>query len=76
VVLVDGAGVHRRSSAAVRTLGHLGGRYRLYARMLWVIPAPIRELGYKCVSKLRYRIFGKKDLCRLPKPGESVRFLA
>ncbi|MGC1273795.1 MAG: DCC1-like thiol-disulfide oxidoreductase family protein [Planctomycetaceae bacterium] len=75
VVLVDEQGVHRRSRAAIRTLRHLGGRYRFYARLLWIIPAPLRELVYKLVSKTRYRIFGKKDLCRLPKPGESERFL-
>ncbi|HEX6984408.1 MAG TPA: DCC1-like thiol-disulfide oxidoreductase family protein [Planctomycetaceae bacterium] len=75
VVLVDAAGVHRRSAAVVRTLQHLGGRYRVYARLLWLVPGPLRELGYKAVSKVRYRLFGKKDLCRLPKPGESERFL-
>lgn len=75
VVLVDGQGVHRRSRAAIRTLRHLGGRYRVYARLLWAIPAPVREFVYKVVSKTRYRLFGKKDLCRLPKPGESERFL-
>ena len=76
VVLVDGDGVHRRSAAVVRTLRHLGGRYRIVSRLLWLIPAPLRELGYKLVSKARYRIFGKKDLCRLPKPGENERFLS
>lgn len=76
VVLVDGAGVHRRSKAVVRTLQHLGGRYRILARLLWCVPGPLRELGYKFISKIRYAIFGKKDLCRLPKPGENERFLA
>lgn len=76
VVLVDGQGIHRRSRAAIRTLEHLGGRYRAYARLLWLVPGPLREVLYKLVSKMRYRLFGKKDLCRLPKPEESERFLA
>ena len=75
VVLVDARGVHRRSAAAVRTLWHLGGRYRLYARLLWLIPAPLRELGYRFVSKVRYRIWGKKDACRLPTAGVRDRYL-
>ena len=74
-VMVDGAGVHRRSAAAVRTLWHLGGRYRVLAGLLWLIPRPLRELGYKAVARVRYRIFGKKDACRLPQPGENERFL-
>lgn len=76
VVLVDGAGVHRRSAAAIRSLRHLGGKYKTLARLLWLIPAPLRELGYMFISKIRYRLFGKRDLCRLPKPGENERFLA
>lgn len=75
VVLVDEQGVHRRSRAAIRTLRHLGGRYRTYARLLWLVPGPVREVLYKLISKTRYRLWGKKDLCRLPKPGESDRFL-
>jgi predicted DCC family thiol-disulfide oxidoreductase YuxK len=76
VVLLDGAGVHRRSSAAILTLKHLGGRYRTLARLLWLVPRPLREIGYRFISKIRYRLFGKKDLCRLPKLGENERFLA
>lgn len=75
VVLKDEAGLHRRSSAAVRTLAHLGGRYRVYARLLWLIPAPLRELGYKIISKTRYRIFGKRETCRMPTPAERGRIL-
>jgi predicted DCC family thiol-disulfide oxidoreductase YuxK len=76
VVLVDEAGVHRRSAAAIRTLRHLGGKYRTAAGVLWLVPRPVREAGYKLISKMRYRLFGKKDLCRLPRPGENERFLA
>ncbi len=76
VVLVDGEGVHRRSAAAIRALRHLGGKYRAFARLIWLIPAPLRELGYMIVSRIRYRVFGKKELCRLPRPGENERFLA
>ncbi len=76
VVLVDADGVHRRSAAAIRTLRHLGGKYRTFARLLWLIPGPLRELGYMFISKIRYRLFGKRDLCRLPRPGENERFLA
>lgn len=75
VVIIDGNGIHRRSKAAVRILQHLGGRYRFAGRLLWCIPAPIREVGYHIVSKVRYLLFGKKDLCRLPKEGENERFL-
>ena len=75
VVLVDGAGTHRRSDAIVRVLRHLGGRYRIPATALWLVPKPLRELGYRIVAKLRYRVFGKRESCRLPTVAERSRFL-
>jgi predicted DCC family thiol-disulfide oxidoreductase YuxK len=75
LVLIDSAGVHRRSGAVVRVLRHLGGRYRFYGALLWTIPRPLRDLGYRVVSRLRYRLFGKKETCRLPTPKERERFL-
>lgn len=75
VVLVDGAGTHRRSDAIVRVLRHLGGRYRIPAAALWLVPKPLRELGYRIVAKVRYRVFGKKETCRMPTAAERSRFL-
>lgn len=75
LVLVDSAGVHRRSAAVVCVLRHLGGRYRFYGALLRIIPRPLRDLGYRVVSRLRYRLFGKKETCRLPTPQEREQFL-
>jgi len=76
VVLIDGAGTHRRSDAIVRVLGHLGGRSRVYAGLLRAVPRPVRDLGYRFVARARYRVFGKKDVCRMPTAEERGRFLA
>jgi predicted DCC family thiol-disulfide oxidoreductase YuxK len=43
--------------------------------LLWIIPSPLRDLGYRIVSRLRYRLFGKHDACRLPSPAERAVFL-
>ncbi len=75
VVLVDHGGTHRRSDAIVRVLRHLGGRYRIVAGLLAAIPRPVRDFGYRIVAKSRYRVFGKKESCRLPTPEERGRFL-
>jgi len=32
-------------------------------------------LGYRLVAANRYRMFGRKDACRLPTPDERERFL-
>lgn len=75
VVFIEGDRITRRSTAIVRLLSHLGGVWTVLAWLLWLIPWPLRDVGYRGVSKLRYRLFGKKETCRLPTPDERARFL-
>ena len=76
LVLLDESGRSRRTRAAVRALGHLGGRWAAASWALWLIPAPLRDLGYRLIAKFRYAIWGKKESCRMPTPEERGRFLA
>ena len=66
---------YSRSAAIVRLISEFGGVWKLAAWLLWLIPGPLRDLGYRCVAKLRSRLFGKHEACRLPSPGERARFL-
>ena len=75
VVFVEGSSVTRRSTAIVRLLSQLGGSWWILAWGLWLVPWPLRDAGYRVVSKLRYRLFGKKETCRMPSPEERARFL-
>lgn len=75
VVLVDGNGTYRKSAAVIRVLRSLGGFWRLAAALFWVVPRPIRDLGYSWIANNRYAIFGKKETCRLPTAEERSRFL-
>ncbi len=65
-----------RSAAAVRVLWRLGGIWWLIGWLLWLIPRPLRDVGYRIISANRYRWFGKKETCRLPSPAERERFLS
>ena len=64
-----------RTAAVSRILMTLGGRWRVLGGILWIVPSPIRDLGYRIVSRLRYRLFGKHESCRLPTPQERAVFL-
>ena len=64
-----------RSAAAVRVLWRIGGSWWLIGWLLWLIPRPLRDVGYRIISANRYRWFGKKETCRLPSPDERSRFL-
>jgi predicted DCC family thiol-disulfide oxidoreductase YuxK len=75
MVLVDEQGVFRKSTAATRILLRLGGAWSLVGGTLRLIPPPLRDAGYSLVARYRYRIFGKKETCRMPTPAERGRFL-
>lgn len=75
VVFLDGGRVSRRSTAVVRLLRHMGGIWVPLSWLLWLIPWPLRDPGYRLVARLRYRLFGRHDTCRLPTPADRARVL-
>ena len=75
LVLLDGAGRSDRSTAVARILRHLGGRYAVLGWLFTAIPSPLRNFAYRAVAKVRYRVWGKTDGCRLPTAAERERFL-
>ena len=75
LVFVRNGTTYIRTAAVSRILMTLGGRWQMVGAMLWLIPFPVRDLGYRLVSRFRYRMFGKRDACRLPTPAERAVFL-
>jgi predicted DCC family thiol-disulfide oxidoreductase YuxK len=73
-VLVENDQVYTRSTAALRVLKHLGGGWLLLYGFI-IIPAFIRDAVYKWIARNRYKWFGKRDTCRLPRPEEKAQFL-
>jgi len=61
--LLTNTGAYKRSSAVVRALDELGGAWSIVAWILWVIPLPLRNIGYRIVAGVRYRLFGKAKSC-------------
>ena len=75
MILLTAAGNYRRSAAVVRILWGLPGIWPVIGALLWMIPWPLRDVGYRIVSANRLAWFGKKETCRLPTPEERERFL-
>ena len=63
-----------RSDAMFYILGQLP-QFRWIARIGHFIPHPIRDAVYRLIASTRYRVWGKRDSCRLPTPEEEQRFL-
>ena len=66
--------VYTRSDAALRIAEGLGGIWTLMlaARLL---PRSFRDACYDFVARNRYRIFGRRTECRLPREEDKHRFL-
>jgi predicted DCC family thiol-disulfide oxidoreductase YuxK len=75
VLLLENGVVYDRSTAALRIVRQLTGPVRFLGAFL-LLPRPLRDLGYRLVARVRYKIWGKKENCDLPPPGLRERFLA
>ena len=74
VVLVDEAGVHVRSAAALGIAGLLGYPWRA-SGVFRVVPRPLRDWVYDVVARNRKRWFGTVETCIMPTPELRERFL-
>ena len=74
IVVVNAGKVSTRSDAVIEILVALGGIYKI-SKLLKLIPSSLRNLVYDTVAKRRYLWFGKRDICRIPSPEESHKFL-
>ena len=69
-----------RSDAIIFVLRQLGTSHRamfwrISASLLQLVPAPIRDWGYRLVARNRYRVFGRSESCILPDAESRDRFL-
>ena len=65
---------YKESRAVLEIASDLGWPYKILKAFI-IIPSPLRDLIYKTVSKYRYKIFGKRQTCRLPTESEKQQFL-
>ena len=74
VILVDGERIFTRSDAPLEIVRRLGGAWSLLA-VFKIIPRSVRNAVYDWIARNRYRWFGKKEECMLPRPEWKERFL-
>ncbi|TVP84345.1 MAG: DUF393 domain-containing protein [Alkalicoccus sp.] len=66
--------VFTESEAALQICGKLSGPMKLL-QAFYIIPRPVRDMLYRTAARSRYRVFGKKEACRIPSKEEAARFL-
>lgn len=79
LVLVRDDQIYTMSSASVRMLQAMGGIWSPLGALLWLVPKPLRDLGYRVVAKNRFRFAGRTDpatdACLMPTDATRARML-
>jgi len=75
VILIKNGKVFTHSDASLEISKDLTGPWRLL-RYAKAVPRPIRNRVYSIIAKNRYKWFGKKNECMLPRPEIKARFLS
>jgi predicted DCC family thiol-disulfide oxidoreductase YuxK len=64
-----------KSSAVIAILTELGGFWKSLAWFMKLVPRPLRDLVYGGIARTRYRIFGRYDVCAVPRKEWLSRFI-
>jgi predicted DCC family thiol-disulfide oxidoreductase YuxK len=74
VAYIEPGGVHLRSRAFLHASRHLAPPWRWVFHLRFLPAAPL-DLVYRLVARIRYRVWGRYDACRLPEGVDPGRFL-
>jgi predicted DCC family thiol-disulfide oxidoreductase YuxK len=74
LILIEGDRVYLRSDAALRIAQRMNAPWK-YAGVLLIVPRPIRDLVYRGVAAIRYRIAGRSNACEIPPPEIRSRLI-
>jgi predicted DCC family thiol-disulfide oxidoreductase YuxK len=73
-LLLQKGKIYQKSTGALMVAKQFSGAWKM-VYLLIVVPSFIRNAIYSLISNNRYRWFGKKQVCWLPKPEDKKRFL-
>jgi predicted DCC family thiol-disulfide oxidoreductase YuxK len=74
IVYLRGGKVYYYSDAVIQIFRDLGGWFRMMI-IFSLVPAFLRNMIYKWIARIRYRIFGKRDRCFVPDEKTRSRVL-
>ena len=52
-----------RSAAGIRCLLYMRWYYKMWFPLFWIIPLPIRDIGYRIVARYRHKFFKRPTEC-------------
>ena len=75
IIFYEEGKLYYKSTAILKIVRSLGGVWIL-TTVFYLIPRVVRDFIYDVIAKYRYKIFGKRETCRMPKENEQDLFLA
>ena len=63
VYLVRNGKSYIRSAAGIRCLLYMKWYYAMLFPIFWLIPLPIRDIGYRIIAKYRHKFFKRPTEC-------------
>ena len=66
--------VYEKSTAWFRMVGHLRWPWPWF-RAGAIVPRALRDVIYDLVARNRYRWFGRREVCMVPTPEITARFI-
>ena len=64
-----------KSEATVRIARRLGGLWLAAAALTGILPRRLADTCYDLVARNRFRIFGRREQCRVPSAKDRQKFL-
>ena len=74
LALIENGKLYQRSTGALRIARRLKGAWPMLFAFI-IVPPFIRNFVYDLIARNRYRWFGKKESCMMPRPEWKQKFL-
>lgn len=74
VVLTDGEKIWLKSDVPLEIFRRLGGWWKIPA-LLRFVPRPVRDTVYDFIARNRYRWWGQREQCMMPRKEWKDRFI-
>lgn len=80
LIVIEGSEGNRKAHVRSDASVFIGSRMKsgwlpALSKVTRLFPRPLRDFGYRTIAGVRYRVWGKRDTCRLPSPEERALFL-
>ena len=73
-LILDKGKLYSKSTAALRIYNQLPWYWK-WTQLFWVFPKFLRDAVYNVIARNRYKWFGKRNECMVPRPELKERFL-